>query len=154
MLWNLPSLRLTLLHQALVTESRRTWQPSPTFLSTHGLRPRRPQRRIECLKRCCRLRDVKRVTASCRNDVMIPYKSARPIGKGTTFSCSSATDRQPFHQPSLSKPCALPEPFRRLSLFPCRIKLCFSYYLSNSVGSTVHSASCRLVGTIPTAFSV
>ena len=85
MLWNSPYLRLTLLHQALVTESRWTWQPSPTSLGIRGLRSRRPQHRIECWKRCCRLHDVKRVTASCRNDIMISYKSSHLVGKMTTF---------------------------------------------------------------------
>ena len=32
------------------------------------------------------------------------------------------------------------------------LKLCFSCLFSNSVGSTVYSAPCRLVGTVPTAF--
>ena len=35
--------------------------------------------RIECSKRRCRLRDVKCVIASCRNEVMIPYKRSRPV---------------------------------------------------------------------------
>ena len=50
-----------------------------------GLCSRRPQRRIECSKRRCRLRDVKCVVASCRNDVMISYKSSHPVGNRTTF---------------------------------------------------------------------
>ena len=62
----------------LVTESRRTWQPSLTPLGIRGLRSWSPQRRIECSKRRCWLRDIKCVIASCRNDVMIPYKRSRP----------------------------------------------------------------------------
>ena len=31
-------------------------------------------------KRGCRLCDVKRVTASCHNDIMISYKSSRSVG--------------------------------------------------------------------------
>ena len=117
MLWNSPYLRLTLLHQALVTESRRTWQPSPTSLGIRGLRSRRPQRQMECLKRRCRLRDVKHVTASCRNDVMISYKSSRPVGNTRTFQLFIG--RLPTILSAVFvQPCALPEPFRRLSLFP------------------------------------
>ena len=152
MLWNLPYLRLTLLHQALVTESRRTWQPSPTSLGIRGLCPQRPQCRIECLKRCCRLRDVKRVTASCCNDVMISYKSSRLVGNATTFSCSLATDCQSYRQPSLSNRVLSRNHSGGSHCFH-ELKLCFSC-LSNSVGSTVYSAPCQLVGIVPTAFSI
>ena len=85
MLWNLLYLWLTLLHQALVTKSPRTWQLSPTTLGIRGLCSWRPQRRIECSKRRCRLRDVKRVIASCRNDIMIPYKRSHPVGNAVLW---------------------------------------------------------------------
>ena len=98
MLWNPPYPRLTLLHQALVTESHRTWQPSPTPLGICGLCSWRPQHRIKCSERRCRLRDVKHVITSCRNDVMIPYKRSRPVRNRVLL----ATDRQLDHQPSLS----------------------------------------------------
>ena len=62
---------------ALVTESRRTWQLPPTPLGIRSLHSWSLQRRIECSKRRCRLRDIKGVTASCCNDVMIPYKRSR-----------------------------------------------------------------------------
>ena len=102
----------------LVTKSRWTWQPSPTSLGICGLRSRRLQCRIECLKRCCRLHDIKRVTASCHNDVMISYKSSRPIGNTKTFG--SFFGYRPPIEPStvFVQLCALPEPFQRLSLFP------------------------------------
>ena len=63
------------------------WLPSPPGLGNrpfyapgiHILRSWSPQCRIECSKRCCRLRDIKRIIASCRNDVMIPYKRSHPV---------------------------------------------------------------------------
>ena len=117
MLWNSPYLRLTLLHQALVTQSCLTWQPSPTSLGIHGLCSWRPQRRIECSKWRCWLHDVKRITASCRNDIMISYKNSPPVGNTTTFQLFIG--RLPTVLSAVFvQPCALPEPFRRLSLFP------------------------------------
>ena len=104
--------------KALVTKSCRTWQPSPTSLGIHGLRSRRPQRRIECSKRRCRLRDVKRVTASCRNDIMVSYKSSRPVGNATTFQLLIGYWLPTVPSAVIVQPCALPEPFRRFSLFP------------------------------------
>ena len=118
MLWNSLYLRLTLLHQALVTESRRTWQPSPTSLGICGLRSWRPQCQIECSKQRCRLRDVKCVTASCRSDVMISYKSSRLVGNATTFQLFIGYRLPTVLSAVFVQPCALPEPFRRLSLFP------------------------------------
>ena len=69
------------------------WLPSPAGLGNRPLRPWayavlrswRPQRWIECSKRHCRLRDVKRITASCRNDVMIPYKRSCPVGNAVLW---------------------------------------------------------------------
>ena len=109
------------------------WLPSPTRLGNRPLCPfgrrilhsQRPQHQIECLKRHCRLRDVKCVTTSCHNDVMISYKRSRLVGNAVLWLILSlATDRQSNRQPSFVQLCALPEPFWRLSLFPW-IKLCF-----------------------------
>ena len=113
-----PYLRLTFWHQALVTESRRTWQPSLTSLGIRGLHSRRPQRQIECSKWRCRLRDVKHVTASCHNDVMIPYKSSHPVGNAMTFQLFIGYRLPTVPSAVFVQPCALPEPFQRFSLFP------------------------------------
>ena len=118
------------------------WLPSPTGLGNRplcpfgirGLRSRRPQHRIECLKQCCRLRDVKCVTASCRNDVMISYKRSRPVGNvfySVLFFLlvlSLATDRQSNRQPSLSNRVLSRNHSRGSHCF-LEIKLCFSYLL-------------------------
>ena len=112
-------------------------------LGIRGLHSWRPQCRVECLKRCCRLRDVKRITASCRNDVMISYKRSCPVGNAILLVLSFFGYQPPI-QPSaiFVQPCALPEQFRRLSLFP-RIKLHFSYYLVvvSAAQCTRHRAS-------------
>ena len=151
MLLNSLYLWLTLLHQALVTESRRTWQPSPTSLGIRGLCPQRPQRRIECSKQRCQLRDVKCITASCRSDIMISYKSSCPVGTRGLFSCSVA-DCQLYRQPPLSNRALFWNHSRGSHCF-LELNLCLGC-LSNSVGSTVHSALCQLVRTVPTAFSI
>ena len=89
----------------------------PISLGIRSLCSRRPQRQIECLKRHCQLRDVKRITASCRNDVMISYKSSRPVGNTRTFQLFIG--RLPTVLSAVFlQPCTLPEPFQRLSLFP------------------------------------
>ena len=60
-------------------------------------------------------RDVKCVTASCRNDAMISYKKVP-----SSWECGSFFGYRPPIEPSaiFVQPCALPEPFQRLSLFP------------------------------------
>ena len=152
MLWNPLYLQLTLLHQALVTESRRTWRPSPTSLGICGLCLRRPQRHFKCSKQCCQLRDVVRVTASCCNDVMISYKSSRLVGNVTTFQLFIGYRLPTVPSLSLSNRALFQNHSGGSHCFH-ELKLCFSC-LSNSVGSTVYSAPCRLVRTVPTAFSV
>ena len=95
----------------------------PTPLGIRGLRPWGPQHQIECSKQCCRLRDVKRVTASCCNDVMIPYKRSRPDRDAVLWLFGFFGYRLPIEPSAVFvQPCALQEPFRRLSLFPCKNK--------------------------------
>ena len=109
------------------------WLRSPAGLGNHSLRPFgicglcswRPQCWIECSKRRCRLCDVKRVTTSCRNDVMILYKRSRLVGNAVL---SLATDCQSNCQPSLSNHVLSRNHFGGSHCF-LEIKLCFSYLL-------------------------
>ena len=107
------------------------WLPSPARLGNcplrpfgiRGLRSQRPQRWIKCSERRCPLRDVKRVTTSCCNDVMISYKRLRLVGNAVL---SLATDRQLNRQPSLSNRVFSRNHSGGSHCF-LEIKLCFSY---------------------------
>ena len=80
----------------------------PYALGIRGLCSWRPQYRIECLKRRCRLRDVKRITASCRNDVMIPYKRSRLVGNAVLWPPTA--NRTVSHLcPTVCSPGTIPE---------------------------------------------
>ena len=84
---------------------------------------------------------------------MISYKSSVWSGIGERLLVLPlAIDHQPNRQPSLSNRVLFRNHSGGSHCF-LELKLCFSC-LSNSVGSTVYSAPCRLVGTVPTAFSV
>ena len=75
-------------------------------------------------KWCYQHRDVKRVITSRRTDVMSPYKKSHPVRNAVLLGY-----RLPIElSAGFVQPCAIPEPFRRLSLFSCGIELRFSYY--------------------------
>ena len=130
------------------------WLLSPAGLGNRPLRPfgirglcsRRLQRQIECLKWRCQLRDVKRITASCHNDVMISYKWSRPVGNAILWLVlwlisSLATDRQLNRQPSLSNRVLSRNHSGGSHCFP-EIKLCLSYLvIASEAWCTRHRAS-------------